>query len=59
MGRCTREGQIGKPFTEQKMDCSVRTKTSASDYETLCDTDVLGLKKSHYKHDYKSQYKTQ
>ena len=27
------------------------TKTSVNDYEKLCDTDVLGLKESHYKHD--------
>ena len=27
------------------------TKTSVNDYEKLCDTDVLGLKESHYKDD--------
>ena len=27
------------------------TKTSVNDYEKLCDTDVLGSKEIHYKHD--------
>ena len=28
------------------------TRLSINDYEKLCDTDVLGFKESHYKHDY-------
>ena len=57
--------QIVEPFTEQtkigwvimspgrKSDImgALFTKTSVSDYENLCDTDVLILKESHYKHD--------
>ena len=65
MGTCPRTGQIGEPFAEQtKMDwvimspgresdivSALLTKTSVNNYEKLCDTDVLGLKESHYKHD--------
>ena len=64
MGTCPRVGQSGEPFAEQtKMGWVIMlpgretdivsalfTKTSANDYEKLCDTDVLGLKESHYKH---------
>ena len=65
MGTCPRVGQIGEPFAEKtKMGwvivssgresdivSALFTKTSVNDYEKLCDTDVLGLKESHYKHD--------
>ena len=78
MGTCPRVSQIGEPFTEQtkigwvimspgrESDAmsALFTKTSVSDYENLCDTDVLILKESHYKHDdhvyekFKKQLKT-
>ena len=62
---CPRVGQIDESFAEQgKMGWVVMstgtesdivsalfTKTSVNDYEKLCNTDVLGLKESHYKHD--------
>ena len=37
--------------TESDIVSALFTKTSVNDYEKLCDTDVLGLKESHYKHD--------
>ena len=66
MGVCLSVSQIGEPFAEQtKMDWLIMsssrendwlnagfTKTSVNDYGKLCDTDVLGSKESHYKHDY-------
>ena len=64
MGTCPRVVKIGEPFSGQKKMgwfiilsgresdiVSARfTKTSINDYEKLCDTDVLVLKESHYKH---------
>ena len=64
MGACPRVGQSGEPFAEQtKMGWVVMlpgreidilsalfTQTSDNDYEKLRDTDVLGLKESHYEH---------
>ena len=39
------------PGRESDIMSALLTKTSANNYEKLCDTDVLGLKESHYKHD--------
>ena len=64
MGTCPRVDQNGKPLAEQtKMGWVIMlsgresdivtalfTKTSVND-QKLCDTDVLELKGSHYKHD--------
>ena len=35
---------------ESDIASALLTKTSINDYEKLCDTDVLVLKESHYKH---------
>ena len=57
---------MGKPFAEQtKMGWFITlpvsdndivsilfTKTPVNEYEKLCDTDALGIKNFHYKHDY-------
>ena len=65
MGTCPRVDQIGEPFAEQlKMGWVIMlpdresdivsalfTKTFVNDHEKLYDTDVLGLKESHYKID--------
>ena len=65
MGICPRVGQIRETFAEQtKMGWVIMspgresdivsalfTKTSVNNYEKLCDTNVLRLKESHYKHD--------
>ena len=50
METCPRVYQIGEPFPEQtKMGWVIMSPRN--DYEKLCDTDVLGLKESDYKHD--------
>lgn len=62
---CMSVDQTDEPFAEQtKKDWGIMssgresdlmnarfTKTSVNDDEKLCDTDVLGSKESHYKHD--------
>ena len=64
MGTCPRVVQIDEPFSgqtksgwlimssgrESDIVSAMFTKTSINDYEKLCDTDVLVLKESHYKH---------
>ena len=42
---------IMSPGRESDIMSALLTKTSVNNYEKLCDTDVLGLKESHYKHD--------
>ena len=39
------------PGRESDIGRALFTKTSVTDYEKLCDADVLGLKESDYKHD--------
>ena len=65
MGACPRVGKIGEPFPEQTIKgwvimssgresnimSALFTKTSVNDQKKLWNTDVLGLKESHYKHD--------
>ena len=36
---------------ESDMVSALSTKTTINGYETLCGTDLLGLKESHYNHD--------
>ena len=72
MRSCPRIGQIGEPFVKQTktgwvvmspgresdMVSALFTRTPANEFEQLCDTDVPGLKKNHYRHDdYVNEFK--
>ena len=39
------------PGRESDIASALFTKTYINDYEKLCNTDILGLRESHYKHD--------
>ena len=65
MQKCPRVGKINEPIAEQtKMGwvimspdgesdlvSSLYTRTSASDFNRLCDIDVLGVEENHLSHD--------
>ena len=65
MQRCPKVGKINEPIAEQtKMGwvimspdeesdlvSSLYTRTSASDFNRLCDIDVLGVEENHLSHD--------
>ena len=65
MQKCRRVGKINEPIAgqskiswaimspgrESDLVSSLYTKTSVSDFERLCDIDVLGVEKNHLSHD--------
>ena len=47
------------PGTENNLISFLYTRTSASDFERLCDIDVLGVEKNHLSHDVYKKFKQQ
>ena len=65
MQKCLRVGKMNEPIAEQtkmgwvimspgteiELVSSLYTRTSVSDFDRMCDVDVLGVEENHLRHD--------